>query len=305
MDQNRVRELFLLLPSGSAYPATQRRSPFGPPRQEPAERFALALHDPAFAWSFVEAHLKTGKWLPDTICEWPMIQAFAAGFFRVSEPLIMEVASLRSPARWQERDWLDALLLTADSTTADIATLLRLSAEVVEAYTTLFWNVRDRRDEPAYMAQLLYPEGRPAAARNARPDTIGDRLRLLRAGVEGGRAAVLALAGLTPHAAGAIDDSPGRFEQELQVDASRRWAAGARLEDPVIKARHQTALRRQENASDDDPLALHHMNAVSPALEEIRKYNCINSPPWPERDFEKDRAEIMAMLRTGAVKPRE
>ncbi len=305
MDQTRVRELIALLPPGAAYPATPRRSPFQPARPSASERFALALHDPAFGWHFVEAHLKVRRWLPDTIHEWSLLQCHTALWLGVSEPLMLEVESFRTDTRRHDRDFLDALLLADDASLADIAELLNTSEEVVEAYEVLHWNVRDRKHEKRYLAALLYPEGRQAAARDAKPDAAGDRLRLLRAGAEKGKAEVLALAGWTTDPSEALKDARARFDHRIQTEAGHRWSAGARMEDPVIKAVHQATLRRQEIASDDDLLALHNINAVTPALEEIRKYNCINAAPWPAHDFEKDRAEIMAMLRTGAVKPRE
>ena len=91
MNQARIRELYYLLLPDAAYPATPRRSPFRPSRPSAAERFALALHDPAFGYNFVSAHLKTGRWLPDAVYEWPMIQAFAAKWQRVNDPMMTEV----------------------------------------------------------------------------------------------------------------------------------------------------------------------------------------------------------------------
>ena len=307
MNQARVRQLISLLPPGAAYPATPRRSPFAPPRPSVSERFALALNDPAFGYNFVEAHLKTGRWLPDTIYEWPLIQAVAGGYFRAAEPLMTEVESFRTEARRHDKDFLDALLLADDASLADIAGLLDVSEEVIEAYEALHWNVRDRLHEKRYLAGLLYPDGRQAAARDAKPDAAGDRLRLLRAGAENGKAAVLALAGLSPTPTEAIEDARARFDHQLQTEAGQKWSAGARLEDPVIKAVHQGSLRRQENATDDDLLALHNINAVSPALDEIRKHNGIKCEPMPDYrvTLEKARAEVEAMLnitRRGQVK---
>lgn len=54
MNQARIRELFALLPPKAAYPPMTRRSPFQP-RPTEAERYALALHDPAFGAHFVQA----------------------------------------------------------------------------------------------------------------------------------------------------------------------------------------------------------------------------------------------------------
>lgn len=305
MDQTRIRELYSLLPPGAAYPAIPRCSPFRPAQFPPAERFAMAMRDPAFGAGFVGAFVEKRRWLPDNITEWPLLQYFLSRVFKVTEPVILEVESFRTETRRQERNLLDALLLADDTTLAGIAEILSTREAVVSCYEVLFFNVRDRRSEQGYLNSLLHPEGWQAAIRDPKPNAEGDRLRLLRAAKDG-QDQVLALAGwASGKPAGMERDATSRFDLALQTDADRRWSAGARLEDPVIKAAHQGSLRRQENTTDDDKLALHHINAVSPALDDLRKYNCIGSPPRPERDLEKDRAEIMAMLRTGAVKPRE
>ena len=298
MDQKRVRELISLLPPGAAYPAGPRRSPFQYARQEPAERFAMAMRDPAFGASFVGAFIEKRRWLPDVINEWPLLQFYLSRAFKVTEPLIQEAQSFLTEMRRQERDILDALLLAEDTTLAGIAEILNTREVVVEAYEMLFWSVRDRRHEKGYLTALSYPDGRQAATRDAKPDAVGDRLRLLRAGAENGKAAVLALAGWSPEPSGALEDAGAQFDHRLQTEAGRRWSAGARLEDSVIKAAHQGSLRRQENTSDEDPLALHNINAVSPALDEIRRHNGIKCEPMPDsvEILKKAQAEVAAML---------
>ncbi len=307
MDQKRVRELFALLPPGAAYPAGPRRSLFQYARQEPAERFAIAMRDPEFGANFVGAFIEKRRWLPDIINEWPLLQFFLSRAFKVTEPLMLEVQSFCTETRRHERNLLEALLLAEDTTLAGIAEILNTREEVVEAYEMLFWSVRDRRHEKGYITALLYPEGRQAAARDAKPDAMGDRLRLLRAGAENGKAEVLALAGWSPEPSGALEDAGAQFDHRLQTEAGHRWAAGARLEDSLIKAVHQGSLRRQENTSDDDPLALHNINAVSPALDEIRKHNGIKCEPMPDsvEILKKAQADVAAMLdvtRRGQVK---
>lgn len=307
MDQKRVRELISLLPPGAAYPATPRRSPFQYARQAPAERFAMAMRDPAFGASFVGAFIEKRRWLPDVVSEWPLLQCFLSRAFKVNEPLMLEAESFLTEIRRQERDILDALLLAEDTTLAGIAELLNTSEQVLEAYEALFFNVRDRRHEKGYITALLRPDGRQAALRDAKPSAVGDRLRLLRAGAENGKAAVLALAGWSPEPSGALEDAGVQFDHRLQTEAGHRWSAGARMDDAVIKAAHQGSLRRQENTSDEDPMALHNINAVSPALEEIRKHNGIKCEPMPDsvEILKKAQAEVAAMLdvtRRGQVK---
>lgn len=282
MDQTRVRELLALLPPGAAYPAIPRRSHFQP-RPSASERFALALHDPAFGWNFVEAHLKQRRWLPDTVHEWALLQCFLARRLDVPEPLIVEVESFRTDARRHDRNLLEALLLAKSVTLGDIADHLHISKEVVEAYETIFWNVRDRLDERGYINALLYPDGVQAAARDARPDAVGDRLRLLRAGVQNDVGEVLALAGYKLASnPGALTEDNGEVERRMQQDAQRRIRAGCRMEDPVVKIVYAAAARRKEIALTEDELALHKINAVSPALDEIRKHNGLKGLPPPD-----------------------
>lgn len=264
MDQKRIRDLFALLPPGAAYPPSPRRSPFRPAQADPVEHFAFALHDPAFGSNFVEAHLKQRRWLPDTISEWSLLQFHAARWLGVSEPLMTEVESFRTETRRQERNLLDALLLAEDATLAGIADTLHASEETIEAYEVLFWNVRDRRDEKLFINALLYPAGmagghaRHQAQRRGGPPAPA-------AAAKAGQDEVLVLAGWSSgKPAGIESDAASRFDLALQTDADRRWSAGARLEDPVIKAMHQGSLRRQEKATDDDPLTLHHINAAPP-----------------------------------------
>ena len=283
MDQKRVRELYALLPPGAAYPAAPRRSHSQPARPSASERFALALHDPAFAWSFVEAHLKAGRWLPATVHEWSLLQCFLAHLLNVAEPLMLEVESFRTDARRHERDLLEALLLAKSVTLVDIAAHLHTSEEAVEAYACLFWNVRDRLDERGYINALLYPGGVQESVRDAKPNATGDRLRLLRAGAQDDVEEVLALAGYKLASnPGALTEDGGEVERRMQQDAQRRIRAGCRMEDPVVKIVYAAAARRKEIALTEDELALHKINAVSPALDEIQKHNGLKGLPPPD-----------------------
>lgn len=285
MDQKRVRELFALLPPGAAYPATPRRSPFQYARQEPAERFAFALHDPAFGSNFVEAHLqvRVRRWLPDTVHEWPLLQCFLARWLDVTEPLMVEVESFRTEARRHDRNLLEALLLAKSVTLGDIADHLHVSEEVVQAYETIFWNVRDRLTEQGYLNALLYPGGVQESVRDAKPNATGDRLRLLRAGAQNDVDEVLALAGYKLASnPGALTEDNGEVERRMQQDAQRRMRAGCRMEDSVVKIVYAAAARRQEIAMTEDELALHKINAVSPALDEIQKHNGLKGLPPPD-----------------------
>ncbi|MEN9576439.1 MAG: hypothetical protein RL514_4294 [Verrucomicrobiota bacterium] len=202
---------------------------------------------------------------------------------------MLEVESFRSEIRREERNILDALLLAEDIPLAAVADHLQISEEVVEAYEALYWNVRDRKAEKAYLNALLYPTGWQAAMRDAKPNAEGDRLRLLRAGAQNDVEEVLALAGFKRRREqGTLVDKRGELERRMQADTERRIQVGCRLEDPVVRAVHTAAVRRQEIVLDEHPLALHNINAVSPALEELRKHNGLRSVPPPDYKAESE-----------------
>ena len=226
-------------------------------------------------------HLQTGHWLPATVHEWPALQCYVAHRLDVAEPLLPEAESILTEARRQERNLLEALLLAPSLTLEAIAAHLNTREEIVEACEALFRNVRDRLDERGYLNALLYPDGVQAAVRDAQPDAVGDRLRLLRAGAQDDVDEVLALAGYRPRDQASLDGEPGDVERTLRKHAVRWMRAGLRNDDPVVRAAHAADMRRQEAKQDDDPLALHHINAVLPALEEIRKYNGLGCPEPP------------------------
>ena len=205
--------------------------------------------------------------------------------------MMLEVESFRTQTRRHERDLLEALLLAEKTSLGRIAELLDTREEVIEAFEALFFNVRDRKHEKAYLNTLLYPAGSgwQAAMRDAQPNAEGDRLRLLRAGAVNDVEEVLVLAGYKLGCkTGALAEDCGEVERRMQQDARGRMRAGCRIEDPVVRAVHTAAVRRQEIAKTEDELALHNINAVTPALEEIRKYNSLKAVPRPDYRVEAE-----------------
>jgi hypothetical protein len=67
--------------------------------------------------------------------------------------------SLAHPENTTMRSILKGLLISQDSSLAAIAGWLSFSLEAAQIYSELFFNVRDRRNEPGYIASLLHPDG--------------------------------------------------------------------------------------------------------------------------------------------------
>jgi len=58
------------------------------------------------------------------------------------------------------RATLEGAMVIKDSTLASVSRMTGLSADAVECYDTLFWNVLDRRQDLAYLQSMIYPKGR-------------------------------------------------------------------------------------------------------------------------------------------------
>lgn len=57
------------------------------------------------------------------------------------------------------RSVLQALLMAADVTLENISSWMKVPLDTLKMFSELFFDIRDRRDEPGFIAQLLNPDG--------------------------------------------------------------------------------------------------------------------------------------------------
>lgn len=90
-----------------------------------------------------------------------------------------------------------ALLVVPDVTFAEISIRTGIKESVIEAFSTLFYNIQDRRDDHAYLAQAIYPDTRFVTLREGYFENASISDLLVRAGYESGsQDAVSFMAGL-------------------------------------------------------------------------------------------------------------
>lgn len=159
-------------------------------------RRAHALLDPAFAWAFAQAFVQLDLPLPELVYEPYIKLAYAHASGRVRHEDVAESLIIRHPKWHVKRSFLEALLLL-DLRLDEVAAYVGLSVSVVMAYEQLFWNVRDRRQDPMLMSELCFPETRLVEYRgdgeywnNAEPRDL-----LLRAAYNGDLKTVLQIFG--------------------------------------------------------------------------------------------------------------
>lgn len=95
------------------------------------------------------------------------------------------------------RDYIRAMLVNKDGDHGVVSSNTGIRKEVIKAYEKLFFNVRDRLDDHAFLASVVYPEGRIVEAFEDYVDRSGIGLLILRAGYSKGITHVTYAAGLT------------------------------------------------------------------------------------------------------------
>jgi hypothetical protein len=194
MNADAIRQLVFRLPPESPYfRAAFRNQPEKTRNLNLAQRWAVALNDPAFLWNLSFRYAEAGLPLPSFVWNSAALRANCFLLYRDHPDYHVAIAqSLNLPQMRAGRDLLRALLCCRDLTLEQIAEMCQLPLDVVRLFSELFWNFRDRVDDPIYVTQLLFRHTRfPGAQEQADPG-----LRLVRLGYQKGAQAVLQAAGL-------------------------------------------------------------------------------------------------------------
>lgn len=112
------------------------------------------------------------------------------------DPAIAGAVALTCKGNAQIANTIKALLVADDTTCTYVAEKLSLPEEVVIAYERLFFNVLDRKKDRAFIASIVYPEGRIKEAMEDYLETTGIGDLMLRAGHTHGVKHVLFAAGI-------------------------------------------------------------------------------------------------------------
>ena len=160
------------------------------------ECLAVADSDPAFLWNLATSEALGGRPLPPFVCSSAALRTNS--YFLCPDHPDVHVAVVHAwgfPKMKTRRDFLRALFCCPDISLEGIGQECGLETDEVRLLGQLRWNFRDRVNEPAYVAQLLYPNTRfPGQAMRLREqEDVG--LRLCRLGYEQGFRAVLKAAG--------------------------------------------------------------------------------------------------------------
>lgn len=267
MKLERILELVDLLPANAPYPV-QAPQPmlnafFSSRRSAENNRRVAAKTDPRFGWKFVMCFVRSGKYIPELAADPVLWRAYRYEACRAEDPLMAEALDLDQPRMHFVSNLVRACLIIKELSYQDISQKTNVPAAAIRIYEELFFNVRDRMEDTAYIASLVYPDHRTVEL-NPRYGLLTDAGQfLLRMAWQHGLEPMLMLAGVLKEGgesqAGEISR---RLESAIMSNALQLNRMGLLNQNNVPGLMHArsiiTAIKQsgQEDKADDSEMGL-------------------------------------------------
>ena len=162
MTLNRVHQLVKLLPDEAPFlthlPNPARRATPDQCMQRNISRKASATIDPAFGWHFVNSFIQGNLPFPNRVQDDALLLTYEhiTRGIMPDGPLYWALA-MNLPDMRYYNDVCCALLLVENMTHEHISELLNVPVEAIKYFEALFFNIRDRIGERAYLGQIVFP----------------------------------------------------------------------------------------------------------------------------------------------------
>lgn len=158
------------------------------------------------------------------------------------DSVVASALALTLPDNKVLKEQIHALLISKDITSKFIADRLAIPLDTIVAYEKLFFNILDRKKDHAFIAQVVYPEGRLVEASEQYISQTGTGDILLRAGFVRGADHVLYAMGLADNPFNKDDAaiSADRLDRMFLADGCMYQAIGyanQRNAGPIRNAR--------------------------------------------------------------------
>ena len=119
-----------------------------------------AERDPGFPWRYVHECVSMGLTLPRCVTSEPMRLAFIYLTTRKDNDHLRTARIIRKDTYRDKATAMEIFLLRKELTLQDIALLIGIHVEAVKIYEGLFFNVRDRLDDPGFARHIAFPASR-------------------------------------------------------------------------------------------------------------------------------------------------
>ena len=219
MNFNRIAELAEYIPDNSDYfnginnyfdLSNQSRG------QKHINRFITCYKDLSFGYHFIKYLIKHGVSLPPSVDEDALIDTYNFERYGIKNENVIHAIALNHISNSEHRDAIKALLIT-EAPIEEIAKRTGISETVLNYYTQLFFNIRDRREEALFVATTVYPQSRLVEMMDGYMRNTDMGSKLLRTGYNSGLDDVSYMIGLKSEDAVNIDVSINTLAAKLEA----------------------------------------------------------------------------------------
>ena len=196
------------------------------------------------------------------------------------DPVIAGAVAITSEGNKNLRNQIHALLVSEDVDHEFVSDRLSISLEVVKAYEKLFFNVLDRKADHAFIASVVYPDGRMVEAMEDYLETTGFGDLMMRAGLTNGKDFVLYAGGIGKHPFASLDAAEGaaRMDKQFMIDgcfyALSGWQHQRRNAMPILNARLSMQASKMGNKQEisGEVIDVHLSDTLREEIEQISTF---------------------------------
>ena len=246
MNFQEVYNLSQFIPQNSRY-FDRFQTPEGEGSNNSAEvnRFSFCYSDLKFGWHFIKSHEAEDISLGSYVVDPALIRAYNFERYKVRDMAVANAIAIETTMPHYYRNLIIAMFFSPGMTLDRIAQTVGFPREVIEIYEKLFYNILDRREEAAFIAQQVYPETRAEELQPDYMDNVSYDALLKRSGYNNGMEDLLFLAGFRSDVIS--DGSQNLQEVSTRLETAIMNNANYLVKTGMINARNVVGIAAAKN----------------------------------------------------------
>ena len=130
-------------------------------------RFTFCYSDLKFGWHFIKSHDAADITLGSYVTNEALIRAYNFERYKTADREIAYAIAIETTMPQYFKNLIVSLCFSPSMSYQKISDIVKIPKEVIVLYEQLFYNILDRREEAAFIAEQIYPESR---AEEFKPD---------------------------------------------------------------------------------------------------------------------------------------
>jgi hypothetical protein len=123
-------------------------------------RFSFCYSDLKFGWHFIKSHDVENLSLGSYVTNEALIRAYNFERYKTPDRDVAYAIAIETTMPKYFKNLIVSLFFSPGISIEKISEIVKVPKEVIKIYEELFYNILDRRDEAAFIAEQIYPESR-------------------------------------------------------------------------------------------------------------------------------------------------